>query len=179
MLLEHVAAEIREEIASDRIHEEFLGPLKDEIPTDLHLDETVAFADKEDCIKAELGCVNFIASLTRVDGCVLLSPGLTVRGFGVEITCRKDPPMVLVAGDERASNRRLRTLDFSHFGTRHRSMMRYCYANSGSVGFVVSQDGDVRAIMRLGKRLVLWENVRLQDVQVVKQEAARRKTTTR
>lgn len=177
VLLEHVAAEIREEIASDTIHEEFFGPLKDEIPTDLHLAETVAFADKEDCVKAELGCVNFVASLTRVDGCVLLSTDFAVRGFGVEITCRKDPPAVFIAGDERASRAKLRPLDFAHFGTRHRSMMRYCYANPGSVGFVVSQDGDVRAITRIGKKLVLWENVRLQDVEIVKQHIARKAKT--
>ena len=41
-------------------------------------------------------------------------------------------------------------------------MMRYCYSNPGSIGFVISQDGDVRAITRLGSRLVLWENIDVQ-----------------
>jgi hypothetical protein len=171
VLPEHVAGETREEISREIIDEQFSDALKDEMPIDLYLAEATSANDKEDAIKAELGCVNFIASLTRVDGCVLLSSGLNVRGFGVEITCRKNPPIVFTAGDERASNTKLRQLDFSHFGTRHRSMMRYCYSNLGSVGFVISQDGDVRAIMRIGKKLVLWENVRLQDVEIVKYRA--------
>jgi hypothetical protein len=172
VLPEHIAGETREEVTREIIDEQFLDALKDEMPTDLYLAEAISAGDKEDAIKAELGCVNFIASLTRVDGCVLLSSGLNVRGFGVEITCRKNPPIVFTAGDERASNTKLRQLDFSHFGTRHRSMMRYCYSNLGSVGFVISQDGDVRAIMRIGKKLVLWENVRLQDVEIVKYRVA-------
>lgn len=167
----HVAGEIREQTSWEIIDEQFLDAQKDEIPTDLHLAETNAANDKEDSIKGELGCVNFIASLARVDGCVLLSSGLNVQGFGVEIICRKDPPAVFTAGDERASKAKLHRLDFAHLGTRHRSMMRYCYSNPGSVGFVISQDGDVRAIMRIGKKLVLWENVRLQDIEILKSRA--------
>ena len=41
-------------------------------------------------------------------------------------------------------------------------MMRYCAKFPNSVGFVISQDGDVRAITKVGERLVLWDNVRLQ-----------------
>jgi len=47
------------------------------------------------------------------------------------------------------------------YGTRHRSMFNYCAAHSGSVGFVVSQDGDIRAITKVGTKLVMWENIRL------------------
>jgi len=36
----------------------------------------------------------------------------------------------------------------SRIGTRHRSMFRYCYAHDTSVGFVISEDGDLRAIRR-------------------------------
>ena len=41
-------------------------------------------------------------------------------------------------------------------------MMRYCWENPGSLGFVVSQDGDIRAMLRLKDRLVLWENIEVQ-----------------
>lgn len=172
-----MAAEIKEEIASEIIGNDFLEELTDQIPTDLHLAETVAVNDQDDAIKAELGCVSFVASLARVDGCVLLSGGFNVGGFGVEIRCRKDPPTVFTAGDEKASGKKLRPLDFAHFGMRHRSMMRYCFSNPGSVGFVVSQDGDVRAIMHIGKKVVLWENVRLQDIEVVRHRLVKRNGT--
>jgi hypothetical protein len=167
----HVGDEIRADITENVIYEKFINRQREQMPLDLHLAETVAIGDKEDSIKGELGCVNFIASLARVDGCVLLSSGLNVLGFGVEITCRKDPSDVFTAGDELASKSKLRHTNFSDFGTRHRSMMRYCHSHPGSVGFVISQDGDVRATTRIGKKLVLWENVQLQDVEVVKHSA--------
>ncbi len=42
-------------------------------------------------------------------------------------------------------------------------MLRYCDANPESVGFVVSQDGDVRAIGKFDDRLLMWENVQAQS----------------
>jgi hypothetical protein len=41
-------------------------------------------------------------------------------------------------------------------------MMRYCFINPGSIGFVISQDGDIRAIAKKGKKVILWENIRVQ-----------------
>ena len=40
-------------------------------------------------------------------------------------------------------------------------MMRYCFQHPGSVGFVISQDGEVRVITKVGERLVMWENIKL------------------
>jgi hypothetical protein len=47
---------------------------------------------------------------------------------------------------------------------RHRSMIRYCASNEDSVGFVVSQDGDVRAITAVKNHVVVWENVRIHSI---------------
>jgi hypothetical protein len=41
-------------------------------------------------------------------------------------------------------------------------MLRYCDEHEGSLGFVVSQDGDIRATMKVKDRLILWENINLQ-----------------
>ena len=38
-------------------------------------------------------------------------------------------------------------------------MIRYCHERNGALGFVVSQDGDIQAMTRIGDKLVLWENV--------------------
>lgn len=46
-------------------------------------------------------------------------------------------------------------------------MMRYCARKPGSIGFVVSQEGVVRCMTKLGNRLVMWENTRLQPVDFV------------
>jgi hypothetical protein len=107
------------------------------------------------------GVIWFIALLTRVDGLVVMDHNLTVRGYGVEITTSREPSKVFIAGDRMATPAKLRPASYNHFGTRHRSMMRYCYQNPGSIGFVVSQDGEVRVITKMGDSLVIWENIKL------------------
>jgi hypothetical protein len=41
-------------------------------------------------------------------------------------------------------------------------MVRQCWKDPRSVGFVVSQDGDVRAVTRHDGKIVVWESIRLQ-----------------
>jgi hypothetical protein len=86
---------------------------------------------------------------------------LDVEGFGAEIVFNQIPSEVMIATNPAGTRRGLRKADYNHFGTRHRSMMRYCARVPGSVGFVVSQDGDVRIMTAHKKRVVIWENVRL------------------
>jgi hypothetical protein len=40
-------------------------------------------------------------------------------------------------------------------------MMRYCFAHPKSVVFVVSQDGEIRVMMRVKNRLIMWENLQV------------------
>jgi hypothetical protein len=109
-----------------------------------------------------LGAIRFIAALSCVDGVVVLDRGLRVQGFGVEL--RAQPPLaeIHLAGDVRAAATPLRRVDLTHFGTRHRAMMRYCHQRPGTLGFAVSQDGEIRAMTRLDDRLVVWENIDVQ-----------------
>jgi hypothetical protein len=155
---------------SDEIHEKYLDQHADEIPTDLYLDDTVSGNDLTDINDEITGCVRFLASLSRVDGLIWLDPSLRLQAFGVEITVREEPTHALLAQDSRA--KKTKQLDLNHFGTRHRSMLRYCAANPNSVGFVVSQDGDVRAITRVDNRVLLWENVRIQSLRNARAVAA-------
>lgn len=123
------------------------------------LDRKVEEDEGDDAEGSLDGALWFVSLLSRVDGLVLLTPQLRVEGFGVEITVDRPPVTVLSAVDADAS--KLMPLDYNHFGTRHRSMMRYCFYRPGSVGFVVSQDGDVRAVTRVAHQLVVWENLQL------------------
>lgn len=109
-----------------------------------------------------LGCVRFIASLSRVDGFVLLDKNLVVHGFGVEARSDCELTDVYTATDAKATPRLLRQTPLSQYGTRHRSMMRYCDSNEDALGFVISQDGDIRATMKVNGRLILWENINIQ-----------------
>lgn len=134
----------------------------DTLPCKVHFD-SIQNQRKLDRFMSELlGSVRFIASLSRVDGFVLLDKSLVVHGFGVEIRSDAEVTDVCIAGDAEATPRLLRQVPISLYGTRHRAMMRYCSDNEGSLGFVISQDGDVRAAMKHRGRLVLWENINVQ-----------------
>lgn len=105
------------------------------------------------------GCIRFLASLARVDGLIWFDSNLRLKAFGTEIIIRDDPGKPFLALNSKAT--RTRNLDLNHFGTRHRSMLRYCAANPNSVGFIVSQDGDVRAAAQVGNKTVLWDNIQI------------------
>lgn len=103
-----------------------------------------------------------ISLLTRIDGLVLLSPQLDVLGFGCEIKVSEEPNIIKKALTSKAEPSSRVDISYQHYGTRHRSMMRYCNKFPGSIGLVVSQDGDVRAMTKIDSDVCIWENVRLQ-----------------
>ena len=103
----------------------------------------------------------FVALLTRIDGLVLMDPALKVIGFGVEITTSQEPMSVKKALSGDATKETRKKFNYTYFGTRHRSMMRFCFANPGSFGFVISQDGDVRAVTKVDEDVCMWEDFRL------------------
>jgi hypothetical protein len=158
--------------ASDQIYE-YLE--EDEIPTDLYLDENVSDTELNN-IRSEIdGSLWFISLLSRVDGLVLLSKHLSVRGFGVEIKSTKTPDEVYLSSAQVPSESGLQAVDYNHFGTRHRSMMRYCWSYPGSVGFVVSQDGDIRAMTKYDNKLMIWDNIKLQAYTFIRRKLLRRR----
>jgi hypothetical protein len=131
-------------------------------PLDLYLDETVSRDELTNTNAEVTGCTRFLTSLSRVDGLIWVDSSLRLKGFGVEIASQSDPTSTFSAQNAQAT--KLKKLDLNHFGTRHRSMLRYCAANPNSVGFVVSQDGDVRAVSQFNNRVLLWDNIRIQSL---------------
>ena len=159
--------------ASDEIYEYLQN--EDNIPIDLYLDENVSETELNS-IRSEIdGALWFISLLSRVDGLVLMNKNLVVRGFGVEIKSSTPPDRVYLCSTRIPNNSSLKEVNYNHFGTRHRSMMRYCWNYSGTVGFVVSQDGDVRAITKYGNKLVIWDNIKLQAYTFVKRRLPHRR----
>ena len=129
-----------------------------------YLAESVAATRKGEAVSEIDGILWFIACLSRVDGLVLMKPDLSVAGFGTVITVEDAPAIVRAAKDDTGNPAHLTELSYDEFGTRHRSMMRYCNANPGSVGFVISQDGDIRAMCRVEDYVLIWDGVRLQRI---------------
>jgi hypothetical protein len=169
-------AEAENLVASTEIGEEYMDKDADELPVRLHLDEAISGYDVEDIRRELNGTIWFVSLLTRVDGLVLLNQRLEVIGFGVEITTRQEPSEVFIADDIYGTESRLRRVDYQLYGTRHRSMMRYCSDVPGSIGFVVSQDGDVRVMTKVNGRLIVWENIQLQLPAFVRPAKKKRRT---
>ena len=164
-LIRRGAHEILSSAASRAIRADYLGhepaSRRGKIPSDLYLDETINGVCVREAGNAVDGAIWFVSLLSRVDGLVLLDPSLRVKAFGVEITIADDPGDVYLAADADGTPDKLIPLDYRHFGTRHRSMIRYCAAFPDSLGFVISQDGDVRAVTSVDGKVIVWDNIAL------------------
>jgi hypothetical protein len=170
-LIEKACRQVEDRVTSDEILA-LMEEDMDEVPMGLYVDNSVA-NDEMDERRSEIdSAIWFISLLTRVDGAVLLDRDFRVSGFGVEIQTREDPEGLFRATTPHATRRSLTRDDPRRFGTRHRSMMRYCAGHPGAVGIVISQDGDVRALTTVGEALVMWENLRLQLPEFVRRRRA-------
>lgn len=101
-----------------------------------------------------------VATLSAVDGAVVLNKALRVLGFGAEITAHS-PTLrnAKFARDPWAEQWYPR--DISAFGTRHRSALRLASSFDDCLCFVISQDGPVRAARRVATDVIVWNDVNL------------------
>jgi hypothetical protein len=99
--------------------------------------------------------IQMIASFSGVDGAILMTDKLNLLGFGGEI---------LATGAQLRHIRKATDQDglegpyipIEQYGTRNRSAFRFCDENPHSLAFVVSQDGDVKAIRKIKEDLCYW-----------------------
>lgn len=100
-----------------------------------------------------------VASLSAVDGAVVLSKDFELLAFGVEIATGTPP--------REAATRILRALDGEgeqtieddeeNVGTRHRAAYRFVQAHPAGMAIVVSQDGTVRFVACHDGRVTYYE----------------------
>lgn len=133
------------------------------IPILLYLENSISESEKKDTYDELKGAIRFIASQTCVDGLVLFNEKFEAKGFGVVLKAKDLPDEIFISSTAVASEVSLTSVDPNHFGTRHRSMFSYCWKYPGSLGFVISQDGDIRAVTRVNDKLVVWENIKAQQ----------------
>lgn len=145
----------------DRIFEEVLDTDSDEVPVEYYLDESISAANIKDNDEEVNGALWFIACLSRVDGLIVMDKDLRVLNFGAEITINEIPRAIIRAKSRLGATKGGVKLDYSHFGTRHRSMMRYIARTPSSLGFVISQDDEVRAMTQVNGKVVVWDDLRL------------------
>lgn len=158
-LIRRTVHQVRASAAMHEINDKYIQRDKHRLPMRLYYAEANARSQGEDCDAELTGCVRFLSSLSRVDGLIHCDFELRCDGFGVEILVGGDPKQVFQANASDPSAKDLVPLDPSHFGMRHRSMMRFCARHPGAVGFVISQDGDIRVMVAEKSKLYVWENV--------------------
>jgi hypothetical protein len=105
-------------------------------------------------------CLHFMASLTAVDGALVVTDSQRVLGFGAEVVAQS--PMlreILLAAN--AAGTETRRIPIESYGTRHRSAFRFCSSYENSLAFVISQDGGIKATKRIGAEVMLWPDVQI------------------
>ena len=112
----------------------------------------------EDLEVAIADSVKFIASLSGVDGAIAITDRLRVIGFGVEITALS-PTVTRIKAVSDSAGKSGEWISIDTYGTRHRSAIRFCSSYEESVAFVVSQDGGVKAVKRVGSEVLLWPDI--------------------
>ena len=105
--------------------------------------------------------IAFIASLSRMDGILLLTPQLTLNGFGAQSTGEEGGKDVYLAGDDLASEATLSPVPAQAFGPRCSALLRQCSLDPEAIGFFLTQDGDLRAMMQHEDRIIVWDPIRL------------------
>jgi hypothetical protein len=120
------------------------------------LDELEALADAQrHCEDAARDAARFIASLTAVDGAVVLTDTFRIIGFGAEVTASfSGTNKVYVAED--AEGTESNEASFAEYGTRHRSAFRVAGSMESAIAFVMSQDGGINSLRQVGPRLLMW-----------------------
>jgi len=96
----------------------------------------------------------FFSDLMQVDGALILDQRMRVIGFGGEIRVDRNVIVVRQAHDLDA----LHVTDWNvqNDGTRHRSIYRLCSVDPNVIGFVISQDSQVRLIASLEDSVTFW-----------------------
>lgn len=97
-----------------------------------------------------------IASLTSVDGAVLMTDHFSVLGFRAEVIA-SSPSLSHV--QSVTGPKKLTPVPVEVFGTRHRSAFRFCSSLEDAVAFIVSHDGGVKAVKRVEKDVILWPDI--------------------
>ena len=100
----------------------------------------------------------FAASLSGVDGAVVLTRRLNIIGFGGEIVATS-PSLASVRLASDAAGAGGKTVPITSFGTRHRSAFRFCSSFEDALCFVISQDGQVKGVKRVGPNLIMWNDL--------------------
>jgi hypothetical protein len=103
-----------------------------------------------------------LARLAFIDGALLVSTNWEVVGVGTKLTANKWNKRVITGPNSFNYPGGGKVFDHSAYGTRHNSTINFIGACPEAVGFVISEDGPIRAFVKHDEETILcWEDVRL------------------
>ncbi len=94
------------------------------------------------------------SDLMQVDGALVLDKRMCLVGFGGEI--RVDRNVIQVRHAHDLEGTRVSEWNVQGDGTRHRSVYRLCSVEPEVIGFVISQDSQVRMIANVDESVIFW-----------------------
>jgi len=116
--------------------------------------------DEQEELEEALGdAAQAIATLTSVDGAVVMTDLSQVIGFGAEVIAISSLREIVIAIKPKPYR-----LPIESYGTRHRAAFRFCSSFEDSVALVVSRDGGVKAIKRVGSDVFLWPDINIGSI---------------
>ncbi len=114
--------------------------------------ETIALLDE-----AIFDLAHFIASLSAIDGAVVMTKRQELLGFGGVIAGDIDHVETVVHALDGEGNLREEELS-EGVGTRHRAAYRLCHEVHDAIAIVISQDGNVRLVTWLNGAVTYWDH---------------------
>ncbi|MEY4484810.1 MAG: hypothetical protein RL693_2262, partial [Verrucomicrobiota bacterium] len=96
------------------------------------------------------------SDLMQVDGALVLDQRLCLIGFGGEI--RVDRNVLQVGHAHDLEGNHVNSWNVRGDGTRHRSVYRLCSVEPNVIGFVISQDSQVRMIANVNDSVIFWSH---------------------
>ena len=105
------------------------------------------------------GAARLLASLAQEEGPLRLTPQLELLSFGGQPSVQALPERVYLAEDETGAA--LALISSRSFGPRNQALLSLCYQDPDALGFAFTQDGDLRAMLRQGDKLIVWNSIYL------------------
>jgi hypothetical protein len=113
---------------------------------------------REESDEALGDCFRFIASLSSVDGALVMTDRFRILGFGAEVIAQS-PTLREIRRAENPLATESTPISIESYGTRHRSAFRFCSSYEDAIAFIVSSDGGIKATKRIGADVVIWPEV--------------------
>lgn len=100
--------------------------------------------------------IDVLAHLSCVDGAVIIDDELKPHRFRCHLAAEKWDGPVLEGTFQNAIP--TSAIDTTSLGTRHNSAINFVGVCPGAVAFVISADGPVRVILKVGEDVIIWSN---------------------